>query len=224
VNDAFFKIRSHKQPLRALMYEKLIWTHLFGIHAKDVFSTEPAGVGEFKYHENGSIRTILGVIGFLVIVEGIAIDMFVATKSVRLAIGLGIVHFFMLLYAVALIRASSQRPVQVTPDGILVRISLLFCAWLPFASIEKVTLIEREVERKNTPNTLWCAVGDQPNVCIQMSKCVDALLPLGILRRPTRLYIYVDTPTVFVVAVENSHEKYGISLNFDRISCSLRNQ
>ena len=185
------------------MYEKLIWAHLFGIHAKDDFPPEAAGIGVFTNHKNGSIRTILGVIGFLVIVEGIAIDMFIATKSVRLAIGLSIVHAFMLLYAVALIRASSQRPVLVTPDGILVRISLLFCAWLPSASIEKVTLIEREVERKNTPNTLWCAIGDQPNICIQMSKAVDAVLPLGIIRRPTMLYFYVDTPSEFVVAVRN---------------------
>ena len=185
------------------MYEKLIWAHLFGIHDENACSSEAAGIGVFTYHKNGSIRTILGVIGFLVIVEGIAIDMFIATKSVRVAIGLSIVHAFMLLYAVALIRASSQRPVLVTPSGILIRISLLFCAWLPFASIQTVTLIEREVERKNTPNTLWCAIGDQPNICIQMSNTVDAVLPLGIIRRPTTLYLYVDTPSEFVVAVGN---------------------
>jgi hypothetical protein len=198
VNDAFFKIRAYKQPLRALMYEKLIWAHLFGIHAKYDRAAGGAVASEFSYHKNGSIRTILGVIGFLVIVEGIAIDVFVATHSARLAIALGIVHAFMLLYTVALIRASSQRPVLVTPDGVLVRISLLFCAWLPFASIEKVILIEREVERKNTPNTLWCAVGDQPNVCIQMSNAVDAVLPLGIIRRPITLYFYIDTPSELI--------------------------
>ena len=187
------------------MYEKLIWAHLFGIHAKDDFPPESAGIGVFTNHENGSIRTILGVIGFLVIVEGIAIDVFIATKSVRLAIGLSIVHAFMLLYAVALIRASSQRPVLVTPDGILVRISLLFCAWLPSASIEKVTLIEREVERENTPTTLWCAIGDQPNICIQMSKAVDAVLPLGIIRRPTMLYFYIDTPSEFIELIRKRH-------------------
>jgi len=203
VNDALFNIRTYKQPLRALMYEKLIWTYLLGIHAKDDFPSESAGIGVFTYHKNGSIRTILGVIGFLVIVEGIAIDMFVATHSARLAIALGVIHALMLLYAVALIRASSQRPVLVSPDGILVRISLLFCAWLPFASIEKVTLIEREVERKNTPNTLWCAVGDQPNVCLQMSNAVDALLPLGIIRRPITLYLYIDTPSELIELIGN---------------------
>jgi hypothetical protein len=57
VNDAFFKIRSYKQPLRALMYEKLIWAHLFGIHAKDDFSTDAAGIGVYTYNENGNRLT-----------------------------------------------------------------------------------------------------------------------------------------------------------------------
>ncbi len=39
------------------MYEKLIWAHLFGIRAKDDFSPEAAGIGVFKYHENGSRLT-----------------------------------------------------------------------------------------------------------------------------------------------------------------------
>ena len=39
------------------MYEKLIWAHLFGIHAKDDFPTDAAGIGVFKYHENRSILT-----------------------------------------------------------------------------------------------------------------------------------------------------------------------
>jgi len=57
VNDALFSVRAYKQPLRALMYEKLIWAHLFGIHAKDDFPTDAAGIGVFKYHENRSILT-----------------------------------------------------------------------------------------------------------------------------------------------------------------------
>jgi hypothetical protein len=39
------------------MYERLIWTHLFGIRAKDDFPTDAASIGVFKYHENGSILT-----------------------------------------------------------------------------------------------------------------------------------------------------------------------
>jgi hypothetical protein len=85
--------------------------------------------------------------GLLAIVEGIAIDVFFATHSVRLA------------------------------------------------------LVEREVERKHTSNTLWCAVGDHPNVCIQMSNAVAAVLPFGIIRRPSTLYFYVDTPSEFVELV-----------------------
>ena len=51
---------------------------------------------------------------------------------------------------------------------------------------------------ENTPDTLRCAVGDQPNVCIQMSKGIDAVLPFGIMRRPSTLYVYIDTPAEFV--------------------------
>ena len=39
------------------MYEKLIWTHLFGIHAKDDFPTDAAGIGVYTDNENGSILT-----------------------------------------------------------------------------------------------------------------------------------------------------------------------
>jgi len=34
VNDAILDLQVVTQPLRELMYEKLIWTHLLGIHTK----------------------------------------------------------------------------------------------------------------------------------------------------------------------------------------------
>jgi hypothetical protein len=57
VNDALFSVRAYKQPLRALMYERLIWTHLFGIHAKDDFPTDAAGIGVYTNNENGNRLT-----------------------------------------------------------------------------------------------------------------------------------------------------------------------
>lgn len=54
---------------------------------------------------------------------------------------------------------------------------------------------------ENTPTTKGGAVGDQPNVCIQMSKGIDAVLPFGIIRRPSTLYVYIDTPAEFVELV-----------------------
>jgi len=60
VNDAHFSVCAHKQPLRALMYEKLSWTALLGIDAKYDWT-----FGNCRRH---CVRT------------------FVATHSVRLAL------------------------------------------------------------------------------------------------------------------------------------------
>ena len=198
MTDDVLSLRSIKQPLRALLYEKLVWKHLLGFGIKQCNGAEEGEIRTVSYHENGNIRTMLGVIGFLVIVEGIAIDFFVATKSTKLAILLGAVHVMMLLYTVALMRAAKQRPTLVTPNGLLVRTSLLYCCWLPMESIQSLSGLEKEIERVNSPHVLWCALGDQPNVVIELSKAEEAVLPFGLVRRPNRLYVYVDQPTVLV--------------------------
>jgi len=184
------------------MYEKLIWKHLFGFGVHQQHPAAEAGIRKFGYHENGNIRTILGVIGFLVIIEGVAIDFFVATKSTKLAMVLGVFHLLMLLYTVALIRASRQRPVLLTPDGLLVRTSLIYSCWVPMDSVHTVHVLEKEVERINSPDVLWCALGDQPNVRVRLSKGVPAILPFGLGRSPSEIYLYLDKPLEFVEAIE----------------------
>ena len=201
MNDAVLDLQVVKQPLRALMYEKLIWIYLFGIGIDYRCAPETAGFRVFTYHKNGNIRTILGVIGFLVIVEGIAIDFFVATKSTKAAVILGLLHLAMLLYSFALIKASRQRPICVSDDGILVRTSLLYCCWIPRSTLKSVRVLDKEVERINAPNVLWCALGDQPNVMIELTDARAAVLPFGIIRRPSTLYVYIDTPAEFVELV-----------------------
>ena len=198
MNDAVLDLQVVKQPLRALMYEKLVWTNLLGIGIDYRCATETAGFRVFTYHKNGNIRTILGVIGFLVIVEGIAIDFFVATKSTKAAVILGLLHLAMLLYSFALIKASRQRPICVSDDGILVRTSLLYCCWIPRSTLKSVRVLDKEVERINAPNVLWCSLGDQPNVMIELTDPQAAVLPFGIIRRPSTLYVYIDTPAEFV--------------------------
>ena len=183
------------------MYEKLVWQYLFGIGIDYRCAPETAGFRVFTYHKNGNIRTILGVIGFLVIVEGIAIDFFVATKSTKAAVILGLLHLAMLLYSFALIKASRQRPICVSDDGILVRTSLLYCCWIPRSTLKSVRVLDKEVERINAPNVLWCALGDQPNVMIELTDARAAVLPFGIIRRPSTLYVYIDTPAEFVELV-----------------------
>ena len=201
MNDSVLDLQVVKQPLRALMYEKLVWQYLFGIGIDDRCASETAGFRVFTYHKNGTIRTILGVIGFLVIVEGIAIDFFVATKSTKAAVILGLLHLAMLLYSFALIKASRQRPICVSDDGILVRTSLLYCCWIPRSTLKSVRVLDKEVERINAPNVLWCAFGDQPNVMIELTDALAAVLPFGIIRRPSTLYVYIDTPPEFVELV-----------------------
>ena len=198
MNDAVLDLQVVKQPLRALMYEKLVWQHLFAISIDYRCAPETAGFRVFTYHKNGNIRTILGVIGFLVIVEGIAIDFFVATKSTKAAVILGLLHLAMLLYSFALIKASRQRPICVSDDGILVRTSLLYCCWIPRSTLKSVRVLDKEVERINAPTVLWCSLGDQPNVMIELTDAQAAVLPFGIIRRPNTLYVYIDMPAEFV--------------------------
>ena len=198
MNDAILDLQVVKQPIRALMYEKLVWQHLFGIGIDFRCAPEATGFRVFTYHKNGNIRTILGVIGFLVIVEGIAIDFFVATKSTKAAVILGLLHLAMLLYSFTLIKASRQRPICVSDDGILVRTSLLYCCWIPRSTLKSVRVLDKEVERINAPPVLWCALGDQPNVMIELTDAQAAVLPFGIIRRPNTLYVYIDMPAEFV--------------------------
>lgn len=201
MNDTVLDLINIRQPLRALMYEKLIWKHLLGIGLNSSFAGDAADIRAFSYHTSGNIQTILGVIGFLVIVEGIAIDFFVATKSTKAAIILGVVHLAMLIYAIALVRASNQRPVYVSEDGILVRVSLLYCCWIPKDAIDHVVALDKEVDRVTSSDVLWCALGDQPNVLIELNSPQNAVLPFGIIRRPKQLFLYIDSPAEFVCAV-----------------------
>ena len=200
MTDLVLDLQAVKQPLRALMYEKLVWKHLFGIGIDQPYTAEAAGDRVFTYHRNGNIQTILGVIGFLVIVEGIAIDFFVATKSTKAAFILGLLHLAMLLYSIALIKASRQRPISVSQDGILVRTSLLYCCWIPTSTLKSVRVLDKEVERINAPNVLWCALGDQPNVLIELTDAQAAVLPFGILQTVNCLYLYLDSPAEFLNA------------------------
>lgn len=197
MTDLVLDLQVVKHPIRALMYEKLVWMHLFGIGISHLCEPETTGVRAFTYHKNGNIRTIFGVIGFLVIVEGIAIDFFVATKSTKAAIILALLHLAMLLYSIALIKASGQRPICVSDEGILVRTSLLYCCWIPRSTLKSVRVLDKEVERISAPHVLWCALGDQPNVMIELTDAQVAVLPFGIMRRANCLYLYLDSPAEF---------------------------
>ena len=200
MTDVVLDLQVVKHPIRALMYEQLVWMHLFGIGISHLCEPETTGVRAFTYHKNGNIRTIFGVIGFLVIVEGIAIDFFVATKSTKAAIILVLLHLAMLLYSIALIKASGQRPICVSDEGILVRTSLLYCCWIPRSTLKSVRVLDKEVERVNAPNVLWCALGDQPNVMIELTDPQVAVLPFGILQTANCLYLYLDSPAEFANA------------------------
>lgn len=203
MTDTILDLINIRQPLRALMYEKLVWKHLLGIGSLSSFAGDAGDIRAFSYHTSGNIRTILGVIGFLVIVEGIAIDFFIATKSTKAAIILGLLHFAMLLYTIALIKASRLRPIYVSSDGILVRTSLLYCCWIPRGTLKSVCVLDKEVARTNASNVLWCALGDQPNIVIELTDPQSAILPFGIMRRVSCLYLYLDLAAEFVNAVKD---------------------
>ena len=200
MSDIVYDLYRVKQPIRALMYESLIWKHIFGVGLRGDQGIDAPDCHAFTYHENGSIRLLMGVISFLVIIEGLAIDFFVATKSTRAAILLGVLHVAMFLYSIALMKASKQRLTLVSCDGILLRISLIYCCWIPRHTIKSVSVLDKEVERDSASDVLWCALGDQPNVFIQLTEPVTAVLPFGIIRSPKCLYVYLDSPADFAKA------------------------
>ena len=57
MNDAVLDLQVVKQPLRALMYEKLIWTNLLGIHTKCDWAAGGAGIRVITKHRNGNRLT-----------------------------------------------------------------------------------------------------------------------------------------------------------------------
>jgi len=66
------------------------------------------------------------------------------------------------------------------------------------SNLKSVRVLDKEIERVNASDVLWCALGDPPNVMIDLTDPQETVLPFGIIRRPTWLHFYLDAPGEFV--------------------------
>jgi hypothetical protein len=157
----------------------------------------PTGPGVFGYTGGGLGSLIFGL-GFVATMEGAAVHLALRAAHPRLALAFAAANAYGLVWLWALWQGARLRPIALTEEALVVRVSLLWTAVVPRSAIANVTRID---EARRDKATLRAALGTSPTLLVTLVAEVVARGPLGLTRRVTRVALAVDEPDRLAAAL-----------------------
>jgi len=151
----------------------------------------PLRPDEFSYTETSGAGGLLFALGLVVGMEGLAVNVALHAWSPRAAWLHAALDVYALIWFAAAYQAARLRPVAVSADRLLVRVSLLWTVEVPRALIADVTRIQ---EMPRDRGVLRAAFGTAPELLVTLREAVLARGPVGLTRRVTAIALHVDEP------------------------------
>ena len=155
---------------------------------------------QFSYAEESGLGGLLLALGFVIAMEGLGVHLLVHAWSPRAAWVHAALNAYALVWLVALYQAARLRPMVVSGDRLLVRVSLLWTAEMPLAKVASVAAIAASPRGKDV---LRAALGTAPVLLLTLIEPVVARGPFGIRRSVRRIALHVDDPARLRAALES---------------------
>lgn len=165
----------------------------------------PRSERHFSYTEKSTLGGLLFAFGFLTVAEGLVVHVLLRQWSVAAASLFTALHVYTLLWLVALHQATRLRPHVLTPDGLLVRVSLLWTVLVPYGQIAEITAQKTLPECKD-PALLRTIPGLEPEFLLTLHTPLEARGPLGRCRSVTQLALAVDESARFLDGLRTAME------------------
>jgi hypothetical protein len=160
------------------------------------------GETAFTQHRRSGIMGLFGAVSFACVGEMLGVHLLVAHWSPRLAWGLTAFSVYGVLWLVGLARSILLRPVVVAPDGLRVRMGLLYEAHVPFGRIASVAEVRAAPANRRAAGYLHAAVFAAPRLMIELNGQVEARGLYGNRKRGiTRIGLLVDEPRQLAAAI-----------------------
>ncbi len=155
-------------------------------------------INEFSYTEKSGLGGLLFALGFVTVVEGLVVHVLLRQWRPMAGWIFSGLHVYTLIWLSAAFQAARLRPVAVTDSHLLLRLSLIWTAEIPRASLESVEAIRAMPEDKSV---LRAAFGDEPRLLLTFKEPVALHGMLGIRKRVTKIALYVDSPEALRAAL-----------------------
>ncbi|MEP1095096.1 MAG: hypothetical protein ABJG78_08300 [Cyclobacteriaceae bacterium] len=164
---------------------------------------------EFTYHKESSIRILLGVFIFIILVETAVIHILLQEWSVVAAwflTGLSVYTAFQLF---AILKSVSRRPICICEKKLILRHGLLSETEIPIEQIRSIELTSKSIEA-NKSNRLLSPLGemDGHNVVIELTVDQELLGFYGIKKSFRKIAFHVDEKQRFFEALEERLTKF----------------
>lgn len=178
----------------------LFWYALLSWRAQP--ETGPADVA-FTQHRRSGIMGLFGAVAFACLVEAVGVHLLVAGWSATAAWVLTALSLYSVIWLVGLGRSILLRPTVVAPEGLRVRVGMLWEALVPFDRIASVAEVRGGPARRRAPGYLHAAIFAAPRLMIELKEPVEARGLYGNRKRGiTRIGLLVDEPRQLAAALE----------------------
>ncbi|HEX8245624.1 MAG TPA: hypothetical protein VF541_19080 [Longimicrobium sp.] len=178
----------------------LVWYALFSWRARP--EAGPVDV-VFTQHRRSGIMGLFGAVAFACVVEAAGVHLLVATRSPAAAWVLTALSLYTVIWLVGLGRSILLRPTVVSPDGLRVRLGMLWEALVPFERIASVAEVRSGPANRRAPGYLHAAIFAAPRLMIELKEPVEARGLYGNRKRGIiRIGLLVDEPRQLAAALE----------------------
>lgn len=157
----------------------------------------PAG-NEFSYHKESSIRILLGVFMFVILVETSVVHLLLQGWSVVAAWILSGLSIYTASQLFAILKSMSRRPIAIDEDILHLRHGLLSETEIPYSKIESIELSGKSIEfDKSTRHLSPFGEMDGQNVVIKLKED-HTMYGLYGMKKPFRtIAFHVDEKELF---------------------------
>lgn len=157
------------------------------------------GERAYSYHRRNGYGGMLVAVTLVALVELLVVHLLVARWSAAAAWGLTAVSAYGMVWMMGHFQAVRLRPIVLAPDGLLVRIGLLWSVRVPYGGIVRIREARGSAApARSGPGYLRAVTLGDPRLLLELASPVEVEGPYGYRKRGvTRIGIAVDDGSAF---------------------------
>lgn len=156
----------------------------------------------FSYHTRNSHAALIGVFGFLIVIETGGIHLLLSLWNPKVAWVFSALSLYALIFLLADFNASRRRPVLVTGSTLELRAGLRWRASIPLDAVSSANAVSEKPE--GGKKFLKANLFGSPNVLVTLETPVQVTGVYGITKDVRALGLHLDDPEAFLSALRSS--------------------
>ena len=160
----------------------------------------------FTYHSKNKIRSTIGALLFVILIEAVTIHLIVHPGAPKVAWALAFLSIYTALQVLALIRSIPKRPILIDSKNnvLILRYGFICEAIIPFSNIESIELHTRSLpDKSHIVQFSPLGILDSHNLIVHLKEEDTFHRMYGLRKRYSSLAVYVDQKENFKEALNS---------------------